>query len=211
MVRFLRPLWVGALMLAACSSAQHTTLTNPTLTPPAVAATLSQPASPTAGAASPTPRPTTAAAIPSVTPSSIRQDFVGTWHVHGSSLQITSRTQGQLTTFNVGQCLPNGSSGACGEHDALSLVLSPDSTRLTATLTKVTYFVSNGAGEQVVPNANVSTPNHVGDAFRLEFVGADLMKTTILRGLQGYVGGNPYWCGAHPPTPPAGSGSYCGA
>jgi hypothetical protein len=120
------------------------------------------------------------------------ESFIGDWHVHGAGLKITSETAGVITA-DVGYCVPNDTAYKyrCTESDELTMSLSGDKNQLTATVTKITFTAADGT----IVRHSVTQSSSVGDSFRLEFEAPQLLKETILHGMAGWVGGNPYWCG----------------
>jgi hypothetical protein len=79
----------------------------------------------------------------------------------------------------------------CHETDTLT-VASSDNTRLTLTVTAVSYADNNGASAS---NPSPGSSTAVGDSLELTPQAPGLLKATIVRGFPGWVGGNPYWCG----------------
>ena len=80
----------------------------------------------------------------------------------------------------------------CHETDTLA-VTSGDDKQLTLKVASVSY--TNGAGANVsIPNLSSTTV--AGDSLQLVAQAPGLLKATILHGFPGWVGGNPYWCGA---------------
>lgn len=113
--------------------------------------------------------------------------FLGSWPVHGAQLRIGSNTSG-VTTSNCGS--------PCVESDELALSASPTGTRMTATITKITF--SEGNSGKAIPNPTPGDSNRVGDSFYLEFVAPHLLRRTIIRSSLPAIDqtrGNPYWCG----------------
>jgi hypothetical protein len=121
------------------------------------------------------------------------ESFTGSWVVHDGALSITSVHKGVLRAF-LGSCGANADQ--CVETDALSLSLSKNKKTMLAKVTKVTitaYTPSGQVDKTSVPA--VSMPDQVGDSFRLRFAAPHLLVRTIVKGMSGWVGGNPYWCG----------------
>jgi len=128
---------------------------------------------------SPSPSPAAATAGPT---------FVGHWHVHGATMDISPTTA--TITANNGPC-GAGAQGMCHETDTLA-VTSGDSTQLTLKVTAVTYADSSGAS---APNRPPGPQTVAGDSLQLISQAPGLLKATILQGFPAWVGGNPYWCG----------------
>jgi hypothetical protein len=114
--------------------------------------------------------------------------FVGNWHVHGATMEITPTTA--TITASNGACGP-GTRGICSETDTLT-VATGGSTQLMLKVTAVTYQDSSGAN---APNPPPGPQTAVGDTLQLTSQAPGLLKATILQGFPGWVGGNPYWCG----------------
>ena len=95
-----------------------------------------------------------------------------------------------MTVSNAGPCIA-GSSDICTVLADMSLKLITDSNTLRATVSKVSFQV----GETPVTIPESGDPMKVGDKFDLKFVALGLLKRTIVSGMKGFVGGNPYWCG----------------
>jgi hypothetical protein len=127
-----------------------------------------------------------ASAQPPVTP---QPPFLGHWHVHDATMDITPTAATILAS--LGPCSA-GSQVFCSETDTLTPA-SGDDTQLTLQVTAVNYRDSTGAD---VPNPEPGPGTAVGDSLRLTVQAPGLLKATILRGFPGWVGGNPYWCGA---------------
>jgi hypothetical protein len=142
----------------------------------------------------PNPNPGTSSspnssAAPSATASA---RFLGQWHVHDGSLDITPTTATINSSPGAGPCMQNPQI-ACSEADTLA-VESGNDTELTLTVTSVSYKLSNGQTTSVSGNAGPSTA--VGDSVQLVWQRQGLLKQTVLKGFPGWQGGNPYWCGA---------------
>ena len=114
--------------------------------------------------------------------------FVGHWHVHGATLEISPTTA--TIAVSKGSC-GAGTQGICSETDTLT-VATGGSTQLTLKVTAVTYKDSSGTD---APNPPPGPQTAVGDTLQLTSQAPGLLKTTILQGFPGWVGGNPYWCG----------------
>ena len=71
-------------------------------------------------------------------PAPTEESFVGTWHVHGSELEINSNG----TAVSHDNC----GGAVCDEEDRLAVVLSPNRKRLTATITAISF--TNGVGKE---------------------------------------------------------------
>ena len=114
--------------------------------------------------------------------------FVGPWHVHGASLDITPTTATFETAASY--CKP-GSQRVCRETDNLAVVAGDDK-QLTLQVTAASYTDDTGAS---VPEPDLPA---IGDSMRLDWQAPGLLKTTILHGFPAWAdpGGNPYWCGA---------------
>jgi hypothetical protein len=100
-------------------------------------------------------------------------------------MDITPTTATHVTSW--APCGP-GAQRSCRETDTLKVVSGND-TQVTLQVTAVSYTDDTGAS---VPNP---TAPAVGDEMRLDWQAPGLLKTTILHGFPGWVGGNPYWCG----------------
>jgi hypothetical protein len=118
--------------------------------------------------------------------------FLGQWHVHDGSLDITPTTATINSSPGAGPCMQNPQI-ACAEADTLA-VDSQTGTELTLTVTAVSYKLSNGQTTSVSGNPGPSTA--VGDSVQLVWQRQGLLKQTVLKGFPGWQGGNPYWCGA---------------
>ena len=118
--------------------------------------------------------------------------FVGHWHVHDATLDITPTTATIVSSLGMGPCSA-GPQAACSETDTLGVV-SGDDTQLTLTVTGVSYGLHNGQTTSVNPSPGPSTA--VGDSIQLVWQAPGLLKATVLKGFPGWQGGNPYWCGA---------------
>jgi hypothetical protein len=114
------------------------------------------------------------------------EDFVGSWHVHGSRLEITSLSVGELVHSSQ-NCDAREAEALCVEVQRLSFSLSNGGTALIATVVSIV----DGRGVAVVPSDGV----RVGDIFRLEFEQPHLLKTIYVKPQRDLHGGNPYWCG----------------
>ena len=170
-------LFVAAVVGIVAASAGCSTRTN---TPsPASAPTVHETTPAQSTVAGPSANPATATADPT---------FVGHWHVHGATMDISPATA--TIVANNGPCGP-GSQGMCHETNALT-VASGDSAQLTLNVTAVTYADSSGAS---APNPSSGPQTAVGDTLQLTLQAPGLLKATILQGFPGWVGGNPYWCG----------------
>ena len=114
--------------------------------------------------------------------------FVGQWYVHDAQLAITSNAAG-VESSNCG-------GGVCVETEDLSLSLSANAKRMTATITKVSY--RDGTTGKAIRNPDPAESSAVGDSFYLGFVAPHLVKMTILHTSLPAIDqkyGNPYWCG----------------
>ncbi len=147
------------------------------------------PPSPASGTVSQTPSGPSSSTAPSATASA---HFVGHWHVHGASMDITPTTATMVVSSGMGPCSENPSA-ACSEKDGLSVV-SGDDTQLTLTVTAVSYVLHSGQTTTVNPSTGPSTA--VGDSIQLVWQVPGLLKATVLHGFPSWQGGNPYWCGA---------------
>src|SRR5262249_41720166 len=114
--------------------------------------------------------------------------FMGHWHVHGATMEIGAATA--TIVASAGMCGP-GAQDMCHETDTLT-VASSDNTRLTMTVTAVSYADNNGASAS---NPSPGSSTAVGDSLELTPHAPGLLKATILHGFPAWVGGNPYWCG----------------
>jgi hypothetical protein len=128
-------------------------------------------------------------AAPSATASA---PFLGQWHVHDGSLDITPTTATINSSPGAGPCMQNPQI-ACSEADTLA-VDSQTGNELTLTVTAVSYKLSNGQTTSVSGNPGPSTA--VGDSVQLVWQRQGLLKQTVLKGFPSWQGGNPYWCGA---------------
>ena len=166
---------VGAIIaaVAACSTSTNTS------------STTASPTSPTASPTSPTASPTSTTATATGTAGA---PFVGHWHVHGSAMDIAP-DKATLITYS---CPGSGTPRDCHETDTLSVV-SGDGKQLTLQVATVSFTNNAGAA---VPIASQYASTAVGDELQLVAQAPGLLKATILHGFPGWVGGNPYWCGA---------------
>jgi hypothetical protein len=137
---------------------------------------------------SPTTGTTSSAAATSATANA---RFVGHWHVHDATLDITPTTAAIAVSLGMGPC-SQSPEAACTEYDTLGVV-SGDDTQLTLTVTGVSYALHNGQTTTVNPSRGPSTA--VGDSIQLVWQAPGLLKATLLKGFPGWQGGNPYWCG----------------
>ena len=109
--------------------------------------------------------------------------FVGQWHVHGSTMDITPKSVSIVTDL-----CPSGP-GECRETDTLTVV-SGDDKQLTLRVIQV-GFQANG-GRLTSPGQATA----LGDSLQFVSQAPGLLKATILHGFPGWAGGNSYWCGA---------------
>jgi hypothetical protein len=128
-------------------------------------------------------------AVPSATASA---HFVGEWHVHDSSLNVALTTATLTASSGMGPCMQNPQA-PCSETDQLA-VTSGNDTQLTLTVTGVSYTFNDFQTATVNPSPGPRTA--VGDSIQLVWQAPGLLKATVLKGLPGMQGGNPYWCGA---------------
>jgi hypothetical protein len=117
--------------------------------------------------------------------------FVGEWHVHGSTLNITPTTATLRATSGMGSCMQDPQA-PCSETETLTVVSGND-TQLTLRVTAVSYNLHNGRKTSVNPTGPSTA---VGDSIQLVWQAPGLLKATVLQGFPGMQGGNPYWCGA---------------
>lgn len=127
--------------------------------------------------------------VPSATASA---RFVGEWHVHDSSLNITPATATLTASAGMGPCMQNPQA-PCSETDQLA-VTSGDDTQLTLTVTGVSYTFNDFQTATAKPTPGPSTA--VGDSIQLVWQAPGLLKAAVLKGFPGMQGGIPYWCGA---------------
>jgi hypothetical protein len=163
---------VAVLVAAGCSTSTNTRC-------PANTSSRHETSSPHSTTVSPSASPAAATAGPT---------FVGHWHVHGATIDISPTTA--TINANIGPC-GAGAQGMCHETDTLA-VTSGDSTQLTLRVTAVTYADSSGAS---APNRSPGPQTVAGDSLQLTSQAPGLLKATILQGFPAWVGGNPYWCG----------------
>lgn len=162
---------------AGCSTSTNSTST---ATPsPVSTTTVQETASPQSTAAASSANPAAATANPV---------FVGHWHVHDATMDISPATA--TIVASSGPC-GSGAQGMCHETDTLT-VASGDSTQLTLKVTAVAFADSTGAS---APNPSPGPQTTVGDTLQLAPQAPGLLKATILQGFPAWVGGNPYWCG----------------
>jgi hypothetical protein len=171
---------IVSVAAAGCSKNTSGTGTSSTTGSPSSAGS---PATTSAPSASSSP------AVPSATAGA---RFIGHWHVHGATMDITSTTA--TIGVNHGPC-GAGNTDFCSETDTLA-VASGDDTQLTLKVTAVTYTESSGQTSSVVPNPSTGPSTAVGDSIQLVWQAPGLLKATVLQGFPGWQGGNPYWCGA---------------
>jgi hypothetical protein len=144
------------------------------------------------GTASPgpgNPSSPSSSTVPSATASA---RFVGQWHVHDASLNITPTTATLIASLGIGTCAENAQA-PCSETDQLAVVSGND-TQLTLSVTGVSYTLHGGQKTSVDPTTGPSTA--AGDSIQLVWQAPGLLKRTALNGFPGWQGGNPYWCGA---------------
>jgi hypothetical protein len=143
--------------------------------------------------ASSTTASTGTASSSSVAPSATASArFVGEWHVHDSSLNVALTTATLTASAGMGPCMQNPQA-PCSETDQLA-VTSGNDTQLTLTVTGVSYTFNDFQTATVDPSPGPRTA--VGDSIQLVWQAPGLLKATVLKGLPGMKGGNPYWCGA---------------
>jgi hypothetical protein len=143
----------------------------------------------TAGPGPGNPSSPSSSTIPSATAGA---RFVGQWHVHDASLNITPTTATLIASLGIGTCAEN-TQAPCSETDQLSVVSGND-TQLTLSVTGVSYTLQGGQNTSINPTTGPSTA--VGDSIQLVWQAPGLLKRTALKGFPGWQGGNPYWCGA---------------
>lgn len=146
----------------------------------------------TGGPPNPNPGISSGASSSTAAPATASARFLGHWHVHDGSLDITPTTATINSSPGAGPCMQNPQV-ACSETDTLTVVSGND-TELTLTVTAVSYKLSSGQTTSVSGNAGPSTA--VGDSVQLVWQAQGLLKQTVLKGFPGWQGGNPYWCGA---------------
>jgi hypothetical protein len=118
--------------------------------------------------------------------------FVGQWHVHDASLNISPTTATLIASLGAGACTDNAQA-PCSETDQLAVVSGND-TQLTLSVTGVSYTLHGGQNTSANPTTGPSTA--VGDSIQLVWRAPGLLERTALKGFPGWQGGNPYWCGA---------------
>ena len=124
----------------------------------------------------------------------IHETFVGNWHVHDASLDISSTSTGVFIDSH-------GCDDKCIERDFLSLTLSAGATHMNATVTRITY--TNPVTGSAVDNTDPNDTGHIGNSFVLEFSESHLMVSTdnIHISMSTDLGsGNYYWGNCGPPT-----------
>jgi hypothetical protein len=141
------------------------------------------------GASSTTGTPSSTAA-PATGTASAR--FVGHWHVHDATLDITPTTATIVWYLGAGPCTQDPKA-ACSETDTLAVVSGND-TQLTLKVTAVSYTLHSGQKTSV--NSTTGPSTAVGDSVQLVWQAPGLLKQTVLQGFPGSEDGNPYWCGA---------------
>lgn len=129
---------------------------------------------------------------PSTTAATATARFVGEWHVHDSSLNITPTTATLTASAGMGPCMQNPQA-PCSETDQLA-VTSGNNTQVTLTVTGVSYTFNDFQTATANPTPGPSTA--VGDSIQLVWQAPGLVKATVLKGFPGIQGGIPYWCGA---------------
>ncbi len=144
--------------------------------------------------APPSPGPgTSSSASSSTVPSATASArFVGDWHVHGETLNITPTTATRTASLGAGPCTQDAQV-ACSETDTLAVVSGND-TELTLRVTAVSYVLHSG--QTTSSNAAAGPSTAVGDSIELVWQAPGLLKRAVLNGFPGLQGGNPYWCGA---------------
>lgn len=150
------------------------------------AAGCSKNSSTTGAPSSPSP---TSSTVPAATASA---RFVGKWHAHDATLDITPTTATRVASLGMGPCTQNPEV-ACSESDSLAVVSGND-TQLTLTVTDVSYALHTGQTTSLDLTSGTSTS--LGDSIQLVWQAPGLLKQTVLKGFPGLRGGNPYWCGA---------------
>jgi hypothetical protein len=115
--------------------------------------------------------------------------FVGQWHVHDASLNITPTAATLIAS--LGACTDNAQA-PCSETDQLAVVSGND-TQLTLSVTGVSYTLHGGQNTSVTTTGPSTA---VGDSIELVWQAPGLLERTALKGFPGWQGGNPYWCGA---------------
>jgi hypothetical protein len=118
--------------------------------------------------------------------------FVGKWHVHDATLNITPTAATRIASLGLGPCTQDPQV-ACSETDTLAVVSGND-TELTLNVTAVSYVLHSGQTTSTNTAGGPSTA--VGDSIQLVWQAPGLLKGTVLNGFPGLQGGNPYWCGA---------------
>ena len=151
---------------------------------------------------------TTSASVPAdSTPTSAaamaRAGFVGQWHVHDATLDISDRTATMVVSLGMGPC-SLGPPHPCSETDSLA-VLSGDDTQLTLGVTAASFTDNTGA---VAANPSPGSSTAVGDSMQLVLQAPGLLKRVSQHGFPGWEGGNPYWCG---PGVSQANAQLCGA
>lgn len=115
------------------------------------------------------------------------RSFVGTWRVHGSSMQINADLTGS-TVWNAGPCGPPTPEVMCTGH--ADLMFTASATRVGGELTTVSY---RDEQDRPVPDFDAGADGpRVGDQFTLVLVDTDVLRQTRQPPTEG---GNPYLCG----------------
>jgi hypothetical protein len=139
----------------------------------------------------PTPTPlTVGSSHPGPTAAESPVNFVGHWQVHGAVMDIAATTA--TIVVNAGPC-SQPAHGMCHETDTLTVSPSADEAMLTLVVTDVSYADDTGSS---VAHPDPTSATAVGDSMRLVAEARGLLKASVLHGFPGWVGGNPYWCGA---------------
>jgi hypothetical protein len=139
-------------------------------------------------------------------PSTIRTSsfgrFVGTWRVHGESLEIKSDRTG-LQTWNAGPCHFNIDENEPMCTGTATVVFVETAAGVTGTLKTVAY--SDRSGRVVTDRETTPDEMHSGQTFHLDTVDDGVLYWTYDPPIQG---GNPYLCG---PTASAAWRTKCNA
>ena len=173
----------AALTVSGCAGASHDAGAG---SPPAQQTSRSATASPST---TPEPQPTPTGVGP----------FAGKWFVHGSSLVIAGNGKGSIVS-NIGPCRVEGRQEMCSERNDYRFRLSPDGSRLTGTVTAISFETWEGAPVPAsVPGYRTSA--RVGDTLHLYVAAPGLLSTRWplehpLKKMLFDGPGNPFWCAA---------------
>jgi hypothetical protein len=135
----------------------------------------------------------------------IREDFLGTWSVHGALLEISSESTGVEDLGGGAQCSPGIQILGCDIVLTLALSRAQDNTVMTATITRVKAY-SDPTTFEIDPRSTAVPA--VGNTFQLRFAEEHLMIETNLHYPWNSSGVfDPWWCD---PSQVTIADNYCG-